>query len=288
MSEQDWFGELIDGAPSQRAHAAFSLLDDPYSITSSQLTIALQKESVPQIRKVLDRVILKRKALSPIDDSHRSQSSSASLESGRFDAGEIASVVRHELSPPVGWIHLAAVDSVSEYENSELQRAIVRLERRIDGVVAFFRSHDTLQTSSIDLKEALVEAWPSNVPMPDVLCDEEVGGVSLITDLPLLSILLSNVLRNAVDASIATCGEARITIEWGKSDRSFWLRVTNPFDGDHLNIGDVRDPGSTSKIRHQGRGMALITSISARLGFESELEGVNGSATFRLRGKING
>ena len=111
-----------------------------------------------------------------------------------------------------------------------------------------------------------------------------VPTVDIETDEGLFSILLSNVFQNAIDASLDTSGSPTVQISWGYTDLNYWVRITNPFRGERFVLDDVLAVGSTSKMSHQGQGLALVLMVAERLGISVTLEGQSGVASFALSG----
>ena len=97
--------------------------------------------------------------------------------------------------------------------------------------------------------------------------------------------LLSNVFQNAIDASIDATGQVNTQVTWGYTDRNYWVRVTNPFQGNRFSLADVVDIGNSSKLAHQGQGLSLIKLVAGRLGLFVTLEGASGTASFSMSGQ---
>lgn len=251
---------------------------------------ALQDETVPQVRRLLLEVLESRqklKAVSPgvtgvaLRDTGTSISGHHTLGSDQVD---IAALVRHELSPAVGWIRLAADSEIGAFGASKTNDAVRKLQRRIDGLVAIIKSSEDLNLQRFSLPVLLTENWPDAGKAPVVDPSAEDETIDIVTDEGLFSVLLSNVFQNAIDASIDATGEAVAQVTWGYTDRNYWVRVANPFKGNRFSLEDVLEVGSSSKMAHQGQGLSLIKMVAARLGFAIALEGVSGVASFSLRG----
>lgn len=281
---------LTSAAPSNRARAAGWLVQNPKEITTRALMNALQDETVPQVRRLLLEVLESRqklKAVSPgvtgvaLRDTGTSISGHHALGSDQVD---IAALVRHELSPAVGWIRLAADSEIGAFGASKTNDAVRKLQRRIDGLVAIIKSSEDLNLQRFSLPMLLTENWPDAGKAPVVDPSAEDETIDIVTDEGLFSVLLSNVFQNAIDASIDATGEAVAQVTWGYTDRNYWVRVANPFKGNRFSLEDVLEVGSSSKMAHQGQGLSLIKMVAARLGFAIALEGVSGVASFSLRG----
>ncbi|MGO4586385.1 GHKL domain-containing protein [Arthrobacter sp. 2RAF6] len=276
-------------APSSRARAAGWLVQHPEAITTRALMNALQTETVPQVRRLLLQVLESRQRLtetlrggsSAVLQATDAPASSNATEPEHFD---VAALVRHELSPAVGWIRLAADSEIESFGTSKTNDAVRKLQRRIDGLVAIIKSKEELNLHRLSLPHILLENWPDTRTTPTVKPSADVASIDIETDEGLFSMLLSNVFQNAIDASIEATGEPAAQVTWGFTDQSYWVRVTNPFKGDRFALADVVDVGSSSKMAHQGQGLLLIKTVAARLNLSITLDGVSGTASFSLSG----
>lgn len=281
---------LISSSPSKRAKAAVWLVQHPGAITTRALMNALQDETVPQVRRLLLQVLESRQRAA---DKLSRDSDVTPPASGTLMVGEevpvsnqvdIAALIRHELSPAVGWIRLAADSEIKSFGSSKTNDAVRKLQRRIDGLVTIIKSGEGLNLHRFSLPHVLTETWPDTETVLEVTPTAEEQTIDIETDEGLFSMLLSNVFQNAIDASIDATGKPDAQVTWGYTDQSFWVRVANPFNGDRFSLADVLRVGSSSKMAHQGQGLSLIQTVADRLGFVISLEGVSGTASFSLSG----
>lgn len=271
---------LTSSSPTERARAVSWLVQNPLAIETPVLMRAMQTETVPRLRTQLVEVlqIRQRAARSPSRESSEAGPSSAPTGS------ELVSLIRHELTPAVGWIRLAADDELSDFQSSKTNDAIKKLQRRIDGLVAMLKADEELTLTSVGLPQALAENWPDVKSEPNIRPTSEEATVEIETDEGLFALMLSNVFQNAIDASIEAVGKPSVSITWGYTAESYWVRITNPFNGGHLRLADVADVGASSKGAHEGRGLGLIATVAHRLGIVINLEGQSGTASFTLSG----
>lgn len=276
-------------APSSRAKAATWLVQHPQAITTRALMNALQAETVPQVRRLLIQAMESRqnapssprRSSAPVLQAHEV---AEGQDSGAPEYVDIAALVRHELSPAVGWIRLAADDEIASFATSKTNEAVRKLQRRIDGLVAIIKSSEELNLHHFSLPHLLIDNWPDIRTAPAITPPIDEVSIDIETDEGLFSMLLSNVFQNAIDASMDATGKVATQINWGYTDQSYWVRVTNPFDGDRFDLADVIDLGNSSKMAHQGQGLSLIKTAASRLGLSITLNGVSGTASFSLSG----
>lgn len=252
---------------------------------------ALQTETVPRLRSMLLQVLEQRQrssgatkiqrpdaALPPED---RLSGPTTQLASEQVD---MAALIRHELSPAVGWIRLAADREIPNFGTSDTNEAVRKLQRRIDGLVAMIKAGEELNFRPVTIPNVLLDNWPDTRTTPNIEPPLGYQNIDIITDEGLFALLLSNVYQNAIDASVDLVGEPRVHITWGYTERNYWVRITNPFGGDRFTLRDVVAVGNSSKASHQGQGLSLIQSVAARLRIAITLEGQSGIASFSMSG----
>lgn len=282
---------LTSTAPSDRAKAAGWLVRHPQTITTRALMNALQNETVPQVRRLLLQTLESRQG--PADASRRdlgtagqdTDTRASDINVAESEQVDVAALVRHELSPAVGWIRLAAYGEIESFGTSKTNDAVRKLQRRIDGLVAIIKSGEELNLHRFSLPHVLAENWPDTDNAPTVTPSAEEDAIDIETDEGLFAMLLSNVFQNAIDASIDATGQVNTQVTWGYTDRNYWVRVTNPFKGNRFSLEDVLDIGNSSKLAHQGQGLSLIKMVAGRLGLSVTLEGASGTASFSMSGE---
>lgn len=282
---------LTSTAPSDRAKAAGWLVRHPHKITTRALMNALQNETVPQVSRLLLQTLKSRQG--PADTSRKglnvpgrdADTRASDIDVAGSEQVDVAALVRHELSPVVGWIRLAAHSEIESFGTSKTNDAVRKLQRRIDGLVAIIKSGEELNLHRFSLPHVLVENWPDTDTPLAVTPSREEDSIEIETDEGLFAMLLSNVFQNAIDASIDATGQVNTQVTWGYTDRNYWVRVTNPFQGNRFSLADVVDIGNSSKLAHQGQGLSLIKLVAGRLGLFVTLEGASGTASFSMSGQ---
>lgn len=276
---------LQSDAPSDRARAASWLVQHPNDIAARELMQALQAETVPRLRRTLVQVLEMRQRSQVARDSSRGAAERSGERAIVSDKQvDIAALIRHELSPAVGWIRLAAEDEVLNFASSATNDAVRKLRRRIDGLVAIVKASEQLNLQRVSLPHVLLDNWPDPQTSPELEPSTSDSTVDIATDEGLFSILLSNVFQNAIDASLDAADQPNVQISWGYTDLNYWVRITNPFNGERFVLDDVLAVGSTSKMAHQGQGLALVLLVAERLGISVTLEGRSGVASLALSG----
>ncbi|KRA32520.1 hypothetical protein ASD81_13265 [Nocardioides sp. Root614] len=253
-------------------------------MTTRELMEALQHESVPRLRILLLEVLEARQHETTSAALDRDVSPDAVASAALLPELDIAALIRHELSPAVGWVRLAADGEIENFHGSSTDKAVRKLQRRVDGLVALIKSSTALNLRDVELPAVFLDYWPDAATVPRIEVSSDIGSIEVQTDEGLFSLLMTNVFQNAIDAAAEVSERGEVTVVWGCTDHNYWVRVSNPFDGDRLALSDVLQVGNSSKPAHQGQGLALIQMAAQRLGIAINLEGQSGTAAFTLSG----
>lgn len=275
---------LTSPSPSDRARATNWLKQNPHDIATRDLMRALQVETVPRLRKTLNDVLEARQKR-PRGGVEAEHPSVAAAETAPTQI-DLAGLIRHELSPAIGWIRLAGDKEITDFEGSETNSAIKKLQRRIDGLVTLIKETDGINPRRICLLDALMESWPEPSSRPAFNPAHDPTNVEIETDDSLFTLLLSNAYQNAIEASKERDGYATVNVVWGTTPERFWVRISNPFAGNSFSLDHVLRVGLTSKAAHQGQGVTLMRSAATRLGLAFQIEGQSGLATLTLTGRM--
>ena len=290
MSEDDQDGiGLFSKSPTARAKAVTELRRDPFSISSRDLLQALQRETVPRLRLALNEILESRKKTSDRRLNTRPHVDYSKLDRVSEDgASSVGSLARHELSPAIGWIRRAANHEIPNFQESATNVAIGKLQRRLNGLIALTKSGTALQIETVVLAELLTECWPDPNTGPRLQHGgrSDSSALQIDTDVSLFSAMLSNVYQNAIDAAAESQKSDPVQIAWGRSQESFWVRISNPFVGQRFSLADVLTGGLTSKTGHQGQGLGVITASARQLGLSFDVAGESGTAISTIQGKL--
>ena len=233
-------------------------------------------------------MLVLRQSASTEQKSNGVPNSTDENQPGQAWSGDIASLLLHELSPAVGWIRLAADLEISEYASSATERAVSKLQRRIDGLVALIKQSSELAMSEIDLVGLIRESWPDAASEPRIepLVEKNSSSLIIVTDETLLGVILGNAFQNALDAERESGGTGRVVTTWGHTSQRFWIQISNPFAGAHIRQSLVSIEGSTSKSGHIGHGLSIMATAARLLDMTFKLEGTSGTATLIIEGPI--
>lgn len=267
--------QLRSSSPTMRLLAASELRKRPFDLPIAVLMEALRDESVGQVRRAINDVVRARDR-TPVG---------ANDSADAVGALDLAMLLQHELSPPIGWTRRAGSKEITNFARSNTNDALVRLERRIDGLVALLKRDQPLSITEIELGESLRASWPDYESEP-TFSPASGEPVVVETDIRLFELVSANVFQNAIDASNSQAGADPTVIAWGIGGENFWVRVMNPFVGRDFSLDEVAASGFSTKSKHQGIGLTLVETACSRLSYRSALAGRSGIATFTLTGSL--
>lgn len=275
--------------PSQRSLAIDRLRREAAPVDIRRLRAAMQAETVPMLRRQLSELVreLSRPASPPESTALPVQRSAA--DKRRYEE-DFVHWMRHELEPGIGWLMLAASDEIEDFDNSETRAAIESINMRIDSVEALVRASAPPRFEMLSLSEVVLAAvQTSGAPEPRLSIDlPSEASDNIATDANLMRLVVSNAVRNAVDAVLETRGnDAQVYVTAGVTPDTFWVKISNQFVGAEFSLDDVSGTGVSAKIGHQGQGFAIMRIAAKRLGYELLMQADAGLAIFTLRGNRN-
>ena len=196
--------------------------------------------------------------------------------------GSVAAHLAHEIRNPIGSISLlsSTLFSRSELKNKhivlEIQKAISRVERIVNSTLLFTKGvHINKNIFNIlELKEECEQAinsynFSSNIDFKIIFLD-----ININADKALLSLVLQNLIYNAIDAiEEAEIENGKITINSYIKDENLFVEVID----NGIKIKDenlVFEAFKTTKLKGNGLGLCLskqiINSHNGVLSFERE------------------
>lgn len=272
----------LSAPPSRRMSAARRLQTHPDEISMGDILLALEREPVLQIREQLSKVMqVKTESQSTPNNFVPRRSKADYSEASSEVLMHLAELIRHELAPSVGFLELAAIDEIDDFENSQTNRELKSLSQRIGGLSRLTSAHRPLLHETVDLRQMLENVAEAN-GLHEIVTVKSLSSHDqrmIATDVGLLELLLSNALRNAKEALDRLPGERRsIEVTYSMDTSGFWISVVNPFQGNEFTIDEVDRAGLSTKGLQRGYGVRIMKLISSRLSLTLSLRGANGIA----------
>jgi signal transduction histidine kinase len=223
--------------------------------------------------------------------SGESVASEAIVESaaeGSFDAELIAratewvgGVILHEMEGHLGRAALYASREVEGYASS-------KTKVEIEGLRNIFRGVSQMVTASKAARpfEFDVSALISN-SVASLGSDISLIGPRpflAIADETLLGLAITNGLKNAIEATALVTEPHPIVVNWGITDRDYWVTILDKGAGVSGSAKSKFRVGTSTKSGHSGFGLAVAKRVMQAMGGQVSLaSGSNGGALYELR-----
>lgn len=192
----------------------------------------------------------------------------------------------HELSPLVGRLDVFAAQEISNFEHSRTNQIIGRIKLEL---IAFKKLNTAIHfpvVTEFNL-DRVIEDVVSSIEVPDNVEVMLAGQAPHIisSDTSLVELVMSNAVRNAVEASVASRGdEKNIVITWGETDIDYWIVVLDKGIGLKPDFFKRFALGSSTKVGHLGYGLRLAVKAARSLNGNITLsERTGGGTKFEFR-----
>jgi len=281
MSEnaEQLFRRLRSDNATERLEAARFFAVHAVSAHEQELREALARENVHWIRTALKRALAR---MSPDDESDgAAKSVDVDDNPARFaeqvyaDAlEEAASQLIHEVEPLLGALRLASEREVADFEESRTRQHLDRLDQLLDSFSRLRRAAGAPRIEQFSLDE-VVQRCIQEVIVPEGVLIQKAGVQPCVVDgdTTLISLCISNGLRNAIEATSAVAAgnlsSLPIIVAWGHTDVDCWVSIVDVGIGFKGNLERAFAMGTTTKTGHLGMGLTIakqaLSSMSGQL-----------------------
>jgi len=288
QSSEQLLRRLRSETPTDRLEAARYFAAHASAEHELALREALSRENVHWIRIALKRALAR---ISP-DADHNLSPKSLDQDDipTRFAAQvyadaleEATSELIHELEPLIGALRLAVEREVGDFDQSSTRKHLDRLDELLEAFSRLRRAASAPKIEEFSLDE-VVQGCIQEINLPDGMVVQKAGPQPCVVegDSSLISLCISNGLRNAVEATCAGGGgdlpSRPITVAWGLTDVDCWVSVVDLGIGFKGNLQRAFEMGTSTKPGHLGMGLAIanqaLTSMSGELLLVPNTRGV--------------
>ena len=202
----------------------------------------------------------------------------------------VSGLLLHEIGSKLGLLAGAIESEIPRYEGSVAKRRIESLQDTFDGIEQLKKATSVPRPVEMDLAtfiDELVILETENIEIEHYL----VGRRPLVIfcDRSLLTLALCNGVKNAIEASMSVAEDHRpvITINWGVTDRDYWITVTDSGPGVLENANSFK-LGESSKSGHLGFGLGISKQAMETLHGDVSLKNSGGGGTvYELRWNLS-
>jgi signal transduction histidine kinase len=284
--------KLRSESATERLEAARFFAAHATAAEEQALREAAARETVTWIKSAL------RRAVARVSPTAQRADSLASVDTDELPKGFAAQIfaealetttaqLLHEVEPILGSLRLSAESEISNFAQSNTKQNLDRLDEFLSALGRLRRAASAPKIDEFALDEAVGRCIDELV-RPEGLRLLRAGPTPCVVDgdSSLVSLSISNGLRNAVEASVAANApleDVPITVSWGATDIDYWFSIVDQGIGFKGVIQKAFDIGSTTKEGHLGMGLAIVQQSMESLGGRVTLVPNERGVRFELR-----
>lgn len=291
MTREEALVALTSAEADERLRAARFFAMNALESDRRKLRTALQRETVPWIKRALERSLSRVRPAAPVPAqlSDNPDPPNQLLEELRAAAiNEVASTIIHELATIVGQLRLKARREVDDYDDSRTKTLVDSLATLLAGIRNLKTAVGQAYYVECDLAAECRKACAIFEEPGDLFRFAGPSPFIVEIDQGLFKLALSNVLRNAVEAvgGPSDGTEHAITLNWGRAGHEIWVSVLDSGPGFERDPASLVDFGQSTKKKNEHVGFGLATAKQAMRSMEGDVypsNAVEGGARVELR-----
>jgi signal transduction histidine kinase len=283
--------KLLSESASERLEAARYFAEHVVPSDEHLLREAVSRESVAWVRTAL------RRALARIAPDDGRDGPPASIDVDELPKGFAAQIhaealetttaqLLHEVEPLLGTLRLSAESEVKDFETSHTRQNLDRLDEFLSALGRLRKAASAPKIEEFALEE-VVGRCIEELVKPEGLSILRAGGPCVVEgDKSLIALCVSNGLRNAVEATVATgtpVDRVPITVAWGSTDVDYWVSILDQGIGFKGVLQKAFEIGSTTKEGHLGMGLAIVQQSMVSLSGRATLVPNKRGVRFEIR-----
>jgi signal transduction histidine kinase len=258
----------------ERLRMAREMASSSNSPSRTALKAMLAEEDVPWVRSALELVLARLGEQTP--DAAMSGELGEDDEVYPQALHAATREVLHEISPLVGRADLAARQMLgSDLDGTALERELLALKRTVEALRRLSAASAVPIPAEFDLAECLENLVAAQRESgPGEVRASGPGAFIVFSDQALVELVITNLLRNAVEATAAlqvddSSGRS-VIVNWGTRVGSHWISVLDRGEGLPVQASELFERGVT--LRGQGSGLGLTTASRAARSLGGRVE----------------
>ena len=290
MTREDALADLSSRETDTRLRAARYFAMNAVGGDRRKLRAVLRKETVPWIKKALERAIQRAGPATDSSDGAAVVYADpparllAELRAQAID--EVAGTIIHELSTIVASLKLSVPRDVANYAGSRTETLVNSLGSLLSGIRNLKTAASRAEYTQCELARECREACDIFVEAGEIFRFGGPAPFLVEIDPNLLKLALTNIIRNAVEAvsALPAGAERTVTLNWGRAGHELWVAVIDSGLGFEREPSSMVEFGCSTKDEHIGFGLA--TAKQAMQAMEGDLYPANaadGGARVELR-----
>lgn len=174
----------------------------------------------------------------------------------------------HDARPLLQRVEVAAKHAISQYEGSATDLAVGRLRELFQAMERLADASASPTFVEFDLRDSVLKAIDDSGALAKQVLVPRSEPLSVTGDPSLLSLVLVNFVRNAVE-SLEGSSPRPVVITFGTTDAEVWVTVLD--EGRGLPAGRFMDPGQTTKNKSDHFGYGLTIAERAARSFRATI-----------------
>lgn len=282
---------LIEGfsskTHSEQIYELQQLSEHIDKVQSAELVEAIATTQSSFLKNILTGYLKRREDASGTQpEPVTSESYDVDIDAIRSEAfAESISQVLHELEPLIGALAMHASGEIEDFADSETSKDLQLLEETMQSFEDWIKVEQSARYSCVSI---------STVVSDEIAALQNKYGASILSTLPdslsfdtdksMLRIIISNALRNAIQATNPNSFESNpILINAGVTDRELWISIIDSGDGLKEEQSVLMKSKFTTKPGNRGIGLAILNKAVMALNGDWELKnGASRGAEFHL------
>lgn len=272
MNHAEALQALQKGNADQRHRAARTLVTTATPADREALSRALLGERVPRIRVLLQDTL---RAVSDATQEEENQPQLAARESAELAVEDTAKKIVHQVGRLLTFLADAAETETPDYPESRTFMIIQRMDRLVRAIERLGNAASAPVLTEFDLTGLISEviAAERDSTNVDVVHAGDLSPLIVIGDQGHIDHALTSGVRNAIEASLAVSEEnpPRVVVNAGETDTDYWVVVLDRGIGLPPASQNAKEFGVSTKVGHDGTGLAIADLAITSLGGELTL-----------------
>ena len=278
-----------------RVRAARNLAKNVDRDKLDKIKQAFHTEQVPWVKQALKKTLdiyednIERKR--NLNESKEDDEISEIVDTVQRDTyDESIGQMLHEIEPIIGTLKVQLNEELPDYPNSMSKVEIDRLDDLLEAFRNWRRIERSPKFKELVLKQ-IIESELSHFQLNNISVSiHGDNSLTIKTEPSLISIVLSNILRNSIEAlaQMDDRHEGEIILSFGKKRDNYWLSIVDNGPGLQDLGGFLLKSRISTKPGHTGFGLSLVQRAATVLGADWKIENsVKGGVEFYFESPID-
>ncbi|MEI8602530.1 ATP-binding protein [Shewanella sp. PP-Sp27a-2] len=256
--------------------------------TAKELESAIKSATSPYLKSILNGYLQKKNNIITASKPATAipYNVEIDIEAIKSEAyAESVGQVLHELEPLIGSISLHASEEIINFENSETSKDLKFLEQTMQTFEDWIKVEQNPRFSYVSVSDIINNEIVALSAIHNILITNNLPtNLYFDTDKSMLRIIISNVLRNSIQATNPNKFDSLpILINAGITDRELWISVLDNGEGLNEHQSTLLKSKYTTKVGNRGLGLTILNKAVTALNGKWDLKnGVSRGAEFYL------